>query len=340
MSQQQKKSLYDFYQMSFDRFLAVVKKEAGHGAIKGATRKELALMLMEQDNFTGSSLNISIRAEEHYWQRMGSRVIFPESTGIIDNLINAKFQFDQITSIPLPCKSFIVAMPNGYKHNGVTIPSFMVSSYECLKVKEEIYQPYYKSLDKDFDLIIKAPDYKPGAIGVAITFRDMRHDQAYTRVFEQESVFPIALQCENLADFKKALGDAPDSMTNIDMDEVDFTIQYFAMRFVMAMGVYNRATDNDYLVDGFPGGSEPRMNFRNKDLPIKPMALSNKVAATGKDKGAKPSDHLRSWHFRNLKAEVYYQGEYANLPPGSRWVFIPEAMVGRKVDPMTQKADL
>lgn len=42
------------------------------------------------------------------------------------------------------------------------------------------------------------------------------------------------------------------------------------------------------------------------------------------------SDSLgtRIFHFRNLKAPVYYQNEHKHKEPGSRWVFVNEAKLG------------
>ena len=46
-----------------------------------------------------------------------------------------------------------------------------------------------------------------------------------------------------------------------------------------------------------------------------------------------PGAHYRRWHFRQLRNERYYRGEYANLPRGSRIVFVNEASVNAEREP-------
>ena len=50
---------------------------------------------------------------------------------------------------------------------------------------------------------------------------------------------------------------------------------------------------------------------------------------------ASPTGHWRSFHYRQLMHERYYQGEYKDWKPGSRIVFVRESFVGEEVTPET-----
>ena len=83
------------------------------------------------------------------------------------------------------------------------------------------------------------------------------------------------------------------------------------------------------IVDGFP-----KVKGFTLDNPVSDGVKShslNTSFSTGN--GTRPGEHHRTWFIRQLSHEKYYQGEFSDYIPNSRFVFVEDALVNSNVKP-------
>ena len=109
------------------------------------------------------------------------------------------------------------------------------------------------------------------------------------------------------------------------------TIQYAVYRLLACLSIYLSATESIYLKKGLPGSHLSSISM--VDRLTRPQAyILNQTDTIKKSSGSSPEEHYRIFHFRNLRAEKFYQGEYKHLPQGSRWVFVKDSLVNSKAN--------
>jgi hypothetical protein len=113
------------------------------------------------------------------------------------------------------------------------------------------------------------------------------------------------------------------------LDKPLLTLQYTLLKLAMNLAVYAKAKP-EILQSGFPAKSELAMSSRD-EAPIKAMRMT--IGSKRRGQGLPLSEHHRSWFLRQLSHEKYYQGEYAHLRHGDRFVFVDECAVAGAGDP-------
>lgn len=332
---QQKKKLFDLYPRLTDGIysqyaLAFGQKEAKSLGNSGVLREMLDGGLIDR-----SSIENNILAEEHFWERSGSHIIFPESSSVLDNLLRAKFSFESAKGLTFPFCSFILSIPNGYQHQGVKLPSFQVSTYQYAKSQDLIFEPFFednKIKSRSQAVLVESGDIDERVI--CITYRDPNTKEAYSRVMKIESSWPALLSCKSRDEFRQMIGEYGHGLNVMAADDYDLDIQSTALRLVIAMAIYNQAKNGEKIIDGFPTLGEPRMNNRVKTYSITASTLSDETSGSH---ARSPETHLRTWFFRQLMDEKYYRGEHEAKPIGSRITFVSPAIVGAKAEVHTQK---
>lgn len=100
------------------------------------------------------------------------------------------------------------------------------------------------------------------------------------------------------------------------------------LRVITALAVYCQAAGKDALTEGFPvpqrihdGSGRWLKNAKCRSLGHSNIEEREQAA------------HYRSWHFRVLTDERYYQGEWSDKAIGSRIVFVKDTMVKQTVKP-------
>ncbi len=331
---QQRKSLYDLYPRLIDKMVSGIRGQLPKHERKKSNR-ELAQMIFEQMPYMTKSLDFMIMAEELYWQKEGSHVIFPESEVVLDNFAKAKFSLDSSEGFDLPYSSFMLAMPNNYRFMGTALPALMVSFYPYYEAGDLIIHPFHDWLNLKRPDKILNEDVPLGSRAIAISYRDpVSNNMGYSRMLIAEHKIPALLKAEDLETFAGIMGNYQNVLGVVNLNEEDLDIQFKAIRLVAALGVYHLATEGQRLKEGFPGQALPRMNHRNPDLPMRMTTLSSAIPTQLQK--TSPEAHYRTWHIRQLRDERFYRGQYESTPKGSRFVFVSDAVIGSKVSPSTQ----
>jgi len=92
-------------------------------------------------------------------------------------------------------------------------------------------------------------------------------------------------------------------------------------KIALSLCVYNSATDLKKLVDGYPESALSLPKDKTK-VSYKASVLHSSQK-TQMSKGERKINH-RIPYFRNLRAKRFYQNEYENMRPGTRWIFVKE----------------
>jgi hypothetical protein len=335
MASQEKKALYDLYPRLVDRIVNDVSKSVPSKERKRMTRKDCIRMVLDYSPNLLHSLDFMIMAEEHFWEREGSHAIFPESDAVLDNLLRAKYKMETSEGFSLPFDSFFLAIPHGYTHKGIRLQSFMVTMLPYLRSQEYTIFPFCKHIGLPQPKGVAHNPASENARCIALTYRDPENNIAYARALQTEDKLPLILQCETPEDFKSVIGSYQGKYGVIDLNENDLQIQFISMKLVAALGVYNMATEGSRLASGFPGKLEPRINNRSKDQRLAFSTLKNASKTEASEPDAREAFY-RTWHFRQLRDERFYRGDYENIARGSRYTFVSDTVVGQKVTPHTQ----
>lgn len=323
---QSKKPVYDMYVTLLGKTERMLKKSFGP---KVNVRHHIGKTLNETP-WLRQSLDFSIYLEDYLWEQTGRQVVFPESAAVIDNLMKARFDIDSCDGFILPFKSMIVAMPAGYRNSdGLEIPSFL-ASFALNDTPDEKLYPFVDSLGEprtDYKFIASDPSTRI----MVIQYRDKSKNE-WGKVSVADRDLPRILKCKNAAEFAADVGDYKGLRRGFaDITPEDNEIQFFALKLAASIAVYNMATEGSRLKDGFPGTSMPKLMGHDGSDKIHLSTLQN----AHKGPREQSNEHYRTWFFRQLRAPRYYQGEHAHKAPGSRYVFVSDAVVGQAVEAST-----
>jgi hypothetical protein len=329
---QVKKSLYELYPRVTDFMVNQLKKVMPKEV--GKTDADVVREVMRQMPMLMNSLDFLIMTEELYWIKNGGEVIFPESEAVLNNCFKAKFSLSTSQGFELPFGSFMLAMPNGYTFMGTKLPALMVNFYDYHNSIDEIIYPFCDWAKINRPSHVAKEDVPQGSRAISISYRDPETNAGYVRLLVGEEKIPALLGADNIQTFSRIMGRFNNMIGVLELSPDDLEIQFKSIKLVAALGVYHLATNGDRLKQGFPGQSMPRMNFKNPDLRMNLNTLSSKLP-TQLEKSS-PDAHYRTWHIRQLRDERFYKGEHENEMPGSRFVFVSDAVIGTKISPSTQ----
>ena len=328
---QKKKASYQVYPLFTDHIIKACQGLVGKKG-KGMSREHLLRSYVHSPISQNGGVNLDILLEEFFWESGEKNVVFPENQAVLDNLMKARFKMDSAEGFSLPHDSFVVPIPSGYRHDGVLMPTIMVSqldgSAELKRIYDGFVSHYKLKLDADFEYESERT--------ISITYPFKASEGVYARSMMRVSDIPHLLSADDVNDFKRIMLELKLDDPSEGLSDQEAKTQFLILRLVAALGVYNAATEGKRLVKGFPGASEPKMvGFYDKKS-MTPQTIENSTPLVSeKDRNVSP--HYRSWFFRQLRSPRYYQGEYENTPLGSRYTFVSETMVSREVSPYTQK---
>jgi hypothetical protein len=330
---QVKKSLYELYPRVTDFMVNQLKKLMPKSETR-RTDADVVREVIRQIPMMMNSLDFLIMTEELYWIKNGGEVIFPESDVVLNNCFKSKFSISTSHGFELPFDSFMLAMPNGYTFMGTKLPALFVNFYDYHNSIDDIIYPFCDWAKIRRPDNVAKEDVPIGSRAISISYRDPETNMGYVRLLVGEEKIPDLLGAENIETFSKIMGRFNNIIGVIEPSTDDLEIQFKAIKLVAALGVYNLATHGDRLKKGFPGQSMPRMNFKNPDLRMSLNTLSSKLPSQLEK--SSPDAHYRTWHIRQLRDERFYKGDHEKEIPGSRFVFVSDAVIGTKVSPSTQ----
>lgn len=334
---QAKKSQYEIYSTMLDMQCKHAREIFKPILPKKPTESDLLQAAFKYAPDMRNGLNLHIFSEEHFWVRSGANAIFPESAEVLDNLMRARFQMDAAEGFSLPFQSFIISMPQGYKVDGLKIPSFLVSWFPYRQLEELIIGPFGRHAKFDKPLLVNLEDSTEDEMAISICYRDPVSPTAFARTFLSTAKIPELLQARTNEEFTKDLA-VYQKLSRVEgLSDLDLHLQRIMMRLVAALGIYNMATDGDRLLPGFPGKQEPKLIGRAPASGFRSMTLANAFPPASDGSSPLAESYYRTWFFRQLRSERYYKGEFSEYSPGSRYVFVSDTVVGKQVAAHTQK---
>lgn len=329
---QAKKASYELYPMLTQKIVASERDYAGREA-KGMNERQVLQRFAKRNPGLSNDHAFYIMAEELHLKDNGSQVIFPESPVVLDNLLKARFTMESHEGFDLPFNSFLLAMPMGYKYAGFQMPGLLVTWIPGKDFASGVLSPFLRllAIEEGRTSFSDLPDM--GLLSIVFLDRDSKGARSRSIVYGED--LPALLKAKNPEGFR-------DSMVRLgilrdpdSMDHKEASLQFYAMRLVASLGVYHLATGGKRLKPGYPMASAPKMDGKRPEQPVAPLTLSSCIPLDDLGSSERQS-HFRTWHFRQLRDERFYRGEYQGHAHGSRYVFVSEAVVGLDATPSTQ----
>lgn len=279
--------------------------------------------------------------------RSGTPAIFPESKNLLEKLFHSNYLFNGDFKLSFPFKTFQVAIPRGFEVDGVKIPPFLVRICRFSEMVEE-HKAFLKEADINAseDYLIEDMISKDMHIGISISGDKNSHGlNGYFQI--KESIISSAVKSRNVKEFAALLNeqhklDLAEGKADASKDykykwgsDDKTAVEFAIVKILAVLSIYLSATENVYLKKGLPGSHMTSIGLVNHIDKPTPHLLKQTETIKKLSNNNSPDEHYRVFHFRNLRAERYYQGEYKDIPIGSRWVFVKDSLVNSKTNGFT-----
>lgn len=337
---------YATYRRLWDEMLSLdeLMNHRSNKQTKRMSEIERIRPLCHMNPMFASSLDHAIMGEERFWERQGGLTLFPDDEDVLRLLQRARYDISMAEGLQLPTKSFMLAMPKGFTHEGIEMPGCLVTWLPMDQYNETIFAPLDKEMGYSFERGMPYDMIDPKEMTLSICFIDPKSRTPYTgkhagyarnRVFIEAHKIPRLLVAKDNREFYDISGHYTNGdMTWVtDLEDHDITMERCYLQLVLALSVYYTATEGACLSAGTPNGKvqlSPRPRCPIKGITITHQAGRRPSEAQQRKIPTTRREHLRTWHFRQLRHERYYQGQYANWPRGSRIVFVSESHIGNK----------
>lgn len=324
---QAKKTRYRIYPSALNKIVKQARRRMPPALTKRIDDHAILCRLLEEGEAGNGENTWMVLAEEFLWQQQESITLFPDET-LLRNLATAHYTMDAQAGYTLPFESFILAVPDCFTIGGVNIPSVLVT----WMTQHDRYEHAQAALSRHVGRTPKP--YRGDSTGrwsLSITYRTADH--TYARTLLAADDLPALLASRSIKAFKRQLGSIEGTS---DLTGTDAAIQYHTLKLVGAIGIYNLATEGSKLADGYPGGTPPKIDGKTPDQRVRPFTLVNCIPRRPETEPRDVQDaYHRSWHFRQLRAPRYYQGNYEHHAAGSRYTLVSETVVGQRATPTT-----
>jgi hypothetical protein len=265
-------------------------------------------------------VNCMLIANEISWARDGRQAIFLGKADI-KSLLKGKYSVSQLPSKFTPYNAFMMCLPAEFEHEGLKPSGVLVACQDESGFSEGSlsllgHRAGIQSItdeDDDFD-----PSY---CRGLTISYC-VNNETARTQLSMYDDNLDRILSADTYKQYIKeqnAINKEFEINFDSGLTDDEHHLQFKILRLVVGLSVYLMAKPNALQL-GFPKDKGFLL-----DAPFKEDVTSHSLATRATH--ASPQEHHRSWFIRQLTHDKYYQGEYATLPPRSRFTFVDETMV-------------
>jgi hypothetical protein len=258
---------------------------------------------------------------EFLWETEGRNAIFLKQDDIETierGKCNVKFMPDNF----LPFKSFMLCLPSEYEVLGTIISGVLISSFDSCAQWDSDAKNFSQKVFSGLGEIPPTPSIQPDKNkGVSILYLEKGSPTATNFTLYGKDL-ELAINSTSFTEFDKILNVG--AFAELGFTKAEREVQYIVFKLILSLAMYIKAQPES-LTDGFPvkGGFSLSEPFSG---PVSGKTM--KVSTKHKNS---PEEHHRGWFIRQLVAECYYRGEYKDLEPGSRMVFVDETTVNLKV---------
>ncbi|HHE0437836.1 TPA: hypothetical protein ACN35C_004698 [Vibrio parahaemolyticus] len=275
--------------------------------------KELLIQDTELAAQLDDTLGINTNSEELFFEATGRKLVFVDKS-VVSMLNRAKFSANTSAKI-LPPAGFETFALCFEKDTFVEVNGQQVKLYPCqITVMEE--EEMHERVHIPFGDLTGYKIQRNPELNLTITVSYKINDITYRSCVDISEVMD-KIDTEGVRESKEL-----SSILDQRLDDVEQLTTNTLMKIAVQLLVFNSATDNKYLVSGYPSKCE----FR---LPKDTTRVYWKASHFDYEPSKKVSPHIRPAHFRNLQHDKYYRNEYADIPKGSRWVLVSESFVGK-----------
>lgn len=256
------------------------------------------------------------------------RTIFLDSPQLVENLLRARFACEALTCPDKPVR-FSLALPDQMTHQGVPLQPLLITIGRSRDLVDEHAQAFRQRWGSEVEAGTDFPDQLAIMLStraLETAFSDPHAqgcDHPHLSLFLAGPEITRLLQADIGGPVDGLLPLLPTAMLDA-LSPTEQKMQILLARLAMSFWIYWQANPGA-IAEGTPG------RVQDGDAPMLGKALemmaSNTASTTG---GRETVEHYRRWHFRQLRDERYYRGEFAGQPLGSRWVFVHDAYVNRE----------
>lgn len=298
--------------------LTCAKKQRGINSIRETVR-----ILIKNEKNIYNTIDMPILMEEWHWLQT-RQIIFPESETLLNRLNKTSSKIKRPDMIfKSQTETFMLAFPKNYKIDNFEVSGVLVHLCDW-QDRQKLIDDYFKWLD----MPAPASSVKDYGFGINLTYQ-MFHDQKemyYRATIPIERVNKL-INANDGAEYGKILGNYKHH--GIDLTDDNSSYQQQLVKIILSLILYKK-TVPEALIAGYPTVKKPKMEgYKLKENDY----LTLSIPQAHRDS---PTEHYRSWSFRQLFADRYYQGEFEHWERGSRIVFVRDTYVNLKeIDPKT-----
>ncbi len=288
----------------------------------------------------------NVVTDELFWNQQGRQVIFVESKEFVDAILSSKFDVDVVKNLQPLSNSFQLVLPKGCtdKH-GNELPNVLVNWFktgrESMDMTTGLAREAYEANGDDYSQVADSlkelknaeniTEFETASIKSQIVGSD---DVGYQT--EDFQILNMTMTFDDLnkpicvkSMYEHRFADALTKDANNQNEEIINSV----LKLILGLAIYIDA--GGFIRDGFPTQKAAATKARKSLEKTTKAGFKVKFISFAKEMKSTAGGFVRGFHFRNLKADRYYQGEFKNRPKGSRWVFVNPSWVGGKVSPKT-----
>jgi hypothetical protein len=233
--------------------------------------------------------------------------LLPESKELIQQIQMSNFE-GQIDELKYPYKIFTIAIPKNVQFNGQKIEGLLVTALTATQ-KNVIAADFSKKFLNDRKLLIGDPstgNLTGEQVQFNVTYMDPSNNKAYITTNIDGSMLSSVMNSKTIEDFSIATTNSDNTTLSDSLNDQEKATQFALLKFVVGFIIYLSAHDKDCVKDI----ESIKMNGATKGtLPVQVETIRH-----FKSRGNSAP------HYRNLRHERFYQGDYEQWKPGTRWI--------------------
>lgn len=268
------------------------------------------------------TLGVNTNAEELFWYNNDKKLVFANNN-VIQMLNRANFSSNLNSKIlpPVGFETFALCFE---KDSFVDVKGTKVRLYPC-QITVMTEDDMFNRIHKPFDDLTGYSIQRNPDLNITITVSYKIKDVTYRSCVDVSEILN-KLDADGVR-ASESLSDVYDQR----LDEHEQLTTNTLMKIAIQLLIFNAATENKYLISGFPAECKFRM-------PDKLTRTYWNASHFKYESTASVSSHIRSSHFRCLTHDKYYQNDHESTPKGSRWILIRESFIGSN-QTFTQNTD-
>jgi hypothetical protein len=294
--------------------LKYTKKQRGMATMRDAIR---TILLHEEKMYR--TIDLPIMLEEYKWLQ-DRHVIFPENKTLLNRLLKATTKIKDSTKLFSEEQTFMLALPRDFKIHSQPATGVLVHISNWTK-RRHLTHDFFDWVN------LPQPDLKRTTQEMTVCITYQHHSDTkdcYYRAIIPVSLIGKLLNAESGAEYWDILGKFDDTANigALELTHDQAAYQQVLVRLILAVLLYKKTVPTA-LISGYPVHKKkaPKMDMRSV------TKYSDFTLQIPHSEHNSPTFHYRSWHFKQLMADRYYQGEYENLERGSRVIFVKDTFV-------------